>query len=63
MKKGALVEEAAFTGGAAALLDAVKDFVDVLDMRENLKHPFVSVQKDDEDDAFKMALRNSMTDY
>jgi hypothetical protein len=63
IKKGALVEEAAFTGGAAALLDAVKDFVDVLDMRENLKRPFVSVQQDDEEAALQMALRNSMTDY
>lgn len=57
METGALVEEAAFTGSTEELLDAVKNFMDVLDLRQNLKGPY------DEDAAFKMALRNSMTDY
>jgi hypothetical protein len=63
METGAQVEEAAFTGSTGDLLDAVKNFMDVLDLRQNLKRPFVSVQQDDEEAAFQMALRNSMTDY
>ena len=77
METGDRVEEAALMGNTEDLLGAVKNFMDVLDLRQNLRDPFmdvldlrenlsrpsVSVQQDDEDAAFQMALRNSMTDY